>query len=253
MGQISLPNLDDVLQQKDQKKQIEALVNTVGMLIKNLSELNGYINSKNIFEAGGWRVTNTDLISKDYDVGMSTDDIGANPVRFWAGGLDKDTAPFRVHQDGSGVATGWTLQSKGATYPRVVLDASGDFFGAYKSPSDYALLEAFGTSGSPAMTFHSGGSRGGMFLNPDANLDIYSLGRMTLTGFPIVIAGGSQLYSGTGDFSWIETFGTNLQAELDSLRYDLDNHSHVITIPTHTHTVSGSTAQAGGGGTFTTS
>ena len=55
MGVVSLPSLDAILQIQDPNKRFEELVNTMGILIKNLTEINGYINSKNIFEVGGWR------------------------------------------------------------------------------------------------------------------------------------------------------------------------------------------------------
>lgn len=56
------------------------------------------LDSENVREIGGWLVGPTELQSKSFNVGMSTD--VANPVRFWAGG-PKDTAPFRVLDDGS--------------------------------------------------------------------------------------------------------------------------------------------------------
>ncbi len=100
MGTISLPNLDAIMQIKDPEQRFEALVNTVGILIKNLSEMNGYINSKNVLEVGGWLVNNTQLASKDNDVGMSTEDTGADDVRFWAGDAKDGSPKFKVTKSG---------------------------------------------------------------------------------------------------------------------------------------------------------
>jgi hypothetical protein len=100
MGIISLPNLDAILQIKDPDQRFEALVNTVGILIKNMSEFNGHINSKNVFEVGGWRVNNTQLVSKDGDVGMSTEDTGSDDIRFWAGDAKDGSPNFKVTKAG---------------------------------------------------------------------------------------------------------------------------------------------------------
>lgn len=70
-------------------------------------QMDGHLDSVNIQEVGGWNVTPTELSSKDFDVGMSTDDSGVNPVRFWAGSAAKETAPWRIHQDGSMYALGY--------------------------------------------------------------------------------------------------------------------------------------------------
>ncbi|WP_308636102.1 hypothetical protein [Paenibacillus silvisoli] len=100
MGLINLPSMDDILKAKDTKTQMEMLVNTVGLLMKSLSELNGYISSKNVSEVGGWRVGQTRLESKDGDVGMSTEDTPGDDVRMWAGSSLPDIAPFRVLESG---------------------------------------------------------------------------------------------------------------------------------------------------------
>lgn len=63
MGLINLPSVDDIMQIKDPNRRTEALIELVGRLMKDLRELNGYMNSKNIFEVGGWRVTGDKLSS----------------------------------------------------------------------------------------------------------------------------------------------------------------------------------------------
>jgi hypothetical protein len=62
--------------------------------------MNGYINSKNVFEVGGWRVNNTQLVSKDGDVGMSTEDTGADDIRLWAGDAKDGSPKFKVTKSG---------------------------------------------------------------------------------------------------------------------------------------------------------
>lgn len=47
--------------------------------------LNGRVESENMFEVGGWRVKPDILISKDGDVGMSTEDTAADDIRIFAG------------------------------------------------------------------------------------------------------------------------------------------------------------------------
>jgi len=109
MGTISLPNLDDIMQIKDPDRRFEELVNTVGILIKALSEINGHVNSKNIFEVGGWRVAPKQLASSDGDVGFSTEDTAADDRRIWAGDA-KDASPaFYVTKSGKMFATDGTF------------------------------------------------------------------------------------------------------------------------------------------------
>lgn len=130
MGVVSLPNLDAIMQIQDPDQRFEALVNTVGILIKNLSEINGYMNSKNIFEVGGWQVTPNQIASKAGDVGMSTEATGADDVRFWAGGTDKTTAPFRVTEGGDitaekGTITGAVIQNQFSAENKVYINSTG--------------------------------------------------------------------------------------------------------------------------------
>jgi len=64
---------------------------------------NYYLNqmdSDNISEVGGWRVTPEQLASKDGDVGMSTADTGADDIRFWAGDVITGTPLFYVTKSG---------------------------------------------------------------------------------------------------------------------------------------------------------
>lgn len=155
MGTVQLPSLDAILQIKDPDQRFEALVNTMGILIKNLSEINGYINSKNIFEAGGWRVGRTELASKDKDVGMSTEDTAADDVRFWAGSTTKETAPWNVTKSGKMTATGALIQSSDG-YPKVVIDPATDLIAVYFDANTYIRIFPNYLGDTPVIEFVDG-------------------------------------------------------------------------------------------------
>lgn len=179
MGLINLPNVDEIADEKDPKKQMEMMLNTMGILMKNLSELNGFINSKNVFEQGGWRVKDKSLESKDGDVGMSTEDTTADDVRFYAGGTDKDIAPWRVHKSGKMVATGALIQSADGTYPRIVMDPDSDLFGAYATALRSIVIGA-NLSGYPYLEFTDAGSNINFGYSTGAGLNISSGGDLDL-------------------------------------------------------------------------
>ncbi|MDQ0062389.1 hypothetical protein [Paenibacillus harenae] len=234
MGTVSLPNLDSILQIKDPDKRFEELVNTVGILIKNLSEINGYINSKNVFEVGGWRVNSKDMSSIDKDVGMSTEDTTADDTRFWAGSPDKDTAPWRVTKSGKMTATGALIQSSDDSYPRVVFDPDSDLFGAYATATNFINIKA-SDAGEPLLYFDNGvnlirhallgntynlGVVGNFDLAATDNLTIQGTGTSsTITLKPgtgasgrVTVPSWTKLYS-TGD---IQSLQTALNAKANS-------------------------------------
>lgn len=208
MGTVSLPNLDDIVQIKDPNKKIEALIETVGILIKNLSEINGYLTSKNVAEVGGWRVGPKQLASKDGEVGMSTDNDAPDPVRLWAGSADKDNAPWRVYKSGKSVMTGALIQSRDSGYPRIVMDPANDLFGAYSAANRYIRMVAYdGAYGSPALIFRDDTvpTYALMYIdNVVSDFNIISLRNMyigaglnelTLDGSRIKVSNWSLLYS----------------------------------------------------------
>lgn len=80
------------------------------------------LDSENVREIGGWQVGPTELQSKSFNVGMSTD--STNLVRFWAGG-SKDTAPFRVYDDGSIVLDKGTISWGNVNKPTYTADDVG--------------------------------------------------------------------------------------------------------------------------------
>lgn len=78
----------------------EDLLNYVIRLERKLDFVLQTLDSENIFEAGGWRVTPDQLASKDNDVGMSTEDTGGDDTRFWAGDVKTGTPKFKVTKSG---------------------------------------------------------------------------------------------------------------------------------------------------------
>ncbi|RCW44216.1 hypothetical protein [Paenibacillus prosopidis] len=105
-------------------ESIEELRDIVAQMMKTMNHMLRHLSSKNITEVGGWFVDNTELVSKDGDVGMSTDDTGSDPVRFFAGGVDKETAPWKVRQNGVMEAIGAIIGSASSGM-RVVINSTG--------------------------------------------------------------------------------------------------------------------------------
>lgn len=104
--------------------QFEDIVRKVNTLVNELRQLMLGMDSVNMFEVGGWLVTQDELASQDGDVGMSTAGTIPTSIRFWAGNAIPASAPFRVQQDGkmvssSGAIGGWVV---GATS---LLDVDG--------------------------------------------------------------------------------------------------------------------------------
>lgn len=78
----------------------EDLLNYVIRLERKLDYVLQNMDSENIFEVGGWRVTPDQLASKDDDVGMSTEDTAADDIRFWAGDVKTGSPKFTVTKSG---------------------------------------------------------------------------------------------------------------------------------------------------------
>lgn len=208
MGVVSLPNLDAIMQIQDPDQRFEALVNTVGILIKNLSEINGYMNSKNLFEAGGWLVKSTELASKAGDVGMSSEATAADDVRFWSGGTNKNTAPWRVTESGKMTATGALIQSADGSYPRVVMDPDGDLFGAYKDSTDYIEIDS-DYVGSPSINIYEDGAIRGQISSLSLKLRLASSSDLDLVSSSgdVVVSPASGKHLRVGTFARI--YGTS--------------------------------------------
>jgi hypothetical protein len=136
-------------------ENLEDLQDLVAKLQKDVNWiLNGNLSSKNVREIGGYNVSETLFQSRGGDVGMSSDPTGTDPVRFWAGSTNKDTAPWRVHKSGKSVMTGALIQSSNGTYPLIKMDPTSSLFGAYTDANKYISMVAMdGTRSVPALLF----------------------------------------------------------------------------------------------------
>lgn len=73
--------------------------------------LGGMIDSKNVRNLAGFNVDLLTFLHVSGLVGLSgADKDNPSAVRIWAGLADKNTAPFRVTQDGSGFASNFTIE-----------------------------------------------------------------------------------------------------------------------------------------------
>jgi hypothetical protein len=98
---------------------LEEVIDRVAKMQKTLDYLmQGGLDTKNVREISGWLVSPDRLVSKDGDVGMSTEDTGADDVRFFAG--DK----FSVTKSGIATLVEMILKSV-ASGQRVVIDSTG--------------------------------------------------------------------------------------------------------------------------------
>lgn len=136
---------------------LEELRQIVGQMRQDIEWLmQGRISSKNIREVGGYNVNQTDLVSKDGNVGLSSANDSADPIRMFAGSSLKDFAPWRVTQSGKMFATGATIESQGS-YPKISLDPSGNVLGVYSSPTVYLSFNPIaGSFTAPQITFING-------------------------------------------------------------------------------------------------
>ena len=160
---------------------LEELCEVVAKLQKQVRYLqNKGIDSENCREIGGWQVSEETLQALDGDVGMSTADDAPDPVRLWAGSVSKETAPWRVHKSGFGVATGWRIQSRDGAYPYVVMDPQNDLFGAYLSATQYIQIVA-SLNGTPVLDFVSGSNDALLFFSPGSGFFITTTDRLRLS------------------------------------------------------------------------
>jgi hypothetical protein len=145
MGTIALPSLDSILQIKDPNKRFEELVNTMGILIKNLSEINGYINSKNIRVEGiEARNIKTNTITADKMNVAELSAISANLGHIIAGMIET------VTMIGSEIY-GTLISTNQFDYPRAVMSNTENLFGAYLSPTNGVEVRPAGWNGVPAL------------------------------------------------------------------------------------------------------
>lgn len=197
-------------------ESIEQLRDEVARMQKTMNHLLRHLSSKNVKEIGGYFVTPTDIVSKDGDVGISSEDTGLDDVRFFAGSVNKETAPFKVRQSGKMEATGAVIQSKSG-YPKVVLDPDGNLIGAYRDANNFVEMVPE-IDGAPSFVFTNSGVEKGAVFGGNAGFFILAVdGNLSLTAWNDVIiesAVGTVKFEG-----WNKVYSTGngrtLQQELD--------------------------------------
>lgn len=250
MGLLNLPRIP-------RGANAEEAANIYNMAIEELEyRLSGFLQSNNIQEVGGWLVGLLQLISKDGDVGMSTDDNGIDPVRLFAGGTNKETAPWRVTQSGKMHATGATIESSDG-YPKYRIDPETGVFGVYYdefnyieispsyegTPTIYATVDgnvvyqiSASTSG---VVIGTGGKKLTLSTSAEGDIEI-----IPETGFNVIVPGWSNLLGIDGVSLASEL--VNLQNQIDSMGTRVTNLT--VSVPNHNHgNLDNSTS---GGGTF---
>jgi hypothetical protein len=101
--------------------------------------MQGGLDSKNAREFGGWLVGNTELQSRNKMVGMSTEDTGADDIRFWAGDVKTGAPKFKVTEGGIASLVSALFQSA-AGYPRVEINSANNLIGAFADSDTYISL-----------------------------------------------------------------------------------------------------------------
>lgn len=237
MGTISLPNLDAIMQIKDPKQQMTELINTVGILIKNLSELNGYINTKNVKEISGWQVNTKYFISKAGDVGLATDNDTADPVRLFAGDTDKNAAPWRVTQAGKMHATGATIESvESGNYPRIILDPTGPYILVQESASNTLEIDpTFVGVTTPALVFRIGSFAAS--ISGFSILGANSLQISSAEDIDMIVGSGHYVYFGSWANIYSNTEGEDLATALNNKADTFSGYSGTYSDGTNTITV----------------
>lgn len=200
--------LQDVVKLEELCEEVAKLQKTVRYL------LGGHLDTENIFEVAGWQVTPTELVSKDGDVGMSTDDTGPDPVRFFAGpdgslwyfyvtksgSLVAQKATIKGHIDAeSGTIGGWTIEGNTLTsnptnYPRIVFDPTNNEVAYYGSATEYLKINF--TTGIPRLIFSDQLANTAIFRMASGNLIFESSLNIHLN--PQAGFGGDVLINGVG-------------------------------------------------------
>lgn len=157
--------------------------------------MQGNLSSKNVREIGGYNVGPKDFKSRDGDVGLSSANDTADPVRMWAGGTNKDTAPWRVTKAGKMHATGATIESQ-TGYPKVVIDPSDNLFMAANNANQYiSIYPFFAGNTAPVIEFNN------LDIPSDASLYLNPINGQ----FTISSPKDMRISSGTGDL-YLDTF-----------------------------------------------
>lgn len=118
MGIIEMGRPSDDMSMED----LMDLISKTNKMVEYL--VNGRIDSKNVFEVGGWRVTLEQMASRDGDVGFSTEDTGADDIRIWAGDAKDGSPKFKVTKSGIASMVSAIISSV-LSGERVVIDGTG--------------------------------------------------------------------------------------------------------------------------------
>lgn len=211
MGTVSLPSLDAIMQIKDQEKRFAELVNTLGILIKNLSEINGYITSKNIKKKS---------IEADRIGVVDLSAINANLGHIISGLIEA------VTMIGSEIY-GSLISTNQFGYPRAVMSNTENHFRASTDASRYIDMSSFFLStGSPLLSWREGANftesflSGGLFrLSSSGDMSIQTLQEIGLIASKVSFPypGGVVEFSSWSQLRNAST-GRTLQQDLDNLQ-----------------------------------
>lgn len=181
MGIVSLPSLDTILQIKDPDKRFEELVNTMGILIKNLSEINGYLTAKNIRA--------NSIETRNLKAGAVTaDKIDVNELSAISANLGHIIAGLieTVTMIGSEIYGSYIATSQ-AGYPRAEMSNTSNLFKASANPTQSVGVEAFTSTGAPGISWTDGSDDasatldGGLLeMSSETDMKFGSLGNITL-------------------------------------------------------------------------
>lgn len=202
----------------------EEIIDEIARVGKQLDFLlSGNLGSKNIREVGDYLVGANDFVSRSGTVGISSLVTGADDLRFWAGSVARETAPFRVYESGDthvanllatgGTVTGATIQtSVPGSYPRVELNSTGPYLVAQASATDELSIDTT-LLGSPAIVFDNGSIVAAMYLFSlfTDKFIIQSQGEIVLdpgAGYDVVFGNWDEIYS--------DGAGQNLQTALNA-------------------------------------
>lgn len=144
--------------------------------------MGGNLGTPNIREVGGWELGDYTLISSNGTVGLNSEDSSATytDVRIWAGATVMETAPFRVLEDGSLVATKATITGN------IVMTTGSINWGNVTKPNYTAADVGALATTAPQLTWI--GPTG--IYTGVLNANQINVGN--LTGFDIRTGGGSQ-------------------------------------------------------------
>jgi hypothetical protein len=131
-------------------------------LIRDLNFMLENLDNKNVVNVAGFLATETELMSKNGLVGLSSDGADPTSTRIWAGDVKTGSPNFKVTQAGIMTAVAALFQSA-VGYPRVEINSANNLIAAFADPDTYvAFLPSFNTV--PAFVLVDNGTTKG-FIN----------------------------------------------------------------------------------------